>query len=255
LNTLISSSLKHILEDQLGNHSEKSVTPTPLSLGTDNLKIIEDNNLKVGFERVGEAVLNEEEYNNIRMIRDEQILVSEMTRHLEEVFAGFAVVNSDWYPWLFSGVNHGFQKPDLLVCPVPFYKDKVVPDDVEVGLNGSNNPYGVIEHRELYDSVIPIEANLFCTPAAFGELCIHLEQLGGKLSTPTIGMVFGRTEFWLYEQSKGVPIRFLSGEWRENGTVQGIQKCFGDALRNFRKVDNLCQALNVVAIDKIVWKL
>jgi len=116
-------------------------------------------------------------------------------------------------------------------------------------LNGSNNPYGVIEHRELYDSVIPIEANLFCTPAAFGELCIHLEQLGGKLSTPTIGMVFGRTEFWLYEQSKGVPIRFLSGEWRENGTVQGIQKCFGDALRNFRKVDNLCQALNVVAVD------
>ena len=248
LNTEITS-VNQVLQDQFGNLTEKSVTPTPSALGTDCLKIIVDNNLKGDFAREGAAVLTEEEYNNIQLIRDERVLVSEMTRHLEEVFAGFAVVNSEMYPWLFAGVNRGLQKPDLFVCPVPYYKKKGVPENVEVELNGSNNRYGVIDHQELYDSVIPIGAKLLCTPAAFGELCIHLEHLGNKLSTPTSGMVFGRTEFWLYEQSKGDPIRFLSGEWREHGTVQAIQNFFDDTLQNFRKVDILCQALNVAPLD------
>ena len=93
------------------------------------------------------------------------------------------------------------------------------------------------------------DTKLLCTPAAFGELYIHLEHLGNKLSTPTSGMVFGRTEFWLYEQSKGDLIWFLSGEWREHGTVQAIQNFFDDTLQNFRKVDILCQALNVAPLD------
>ena len=109
------------------------------------------------------------------------------------------MVNSEVFPWLFAGFGRALQKPDLFVCPVSFYT-KRVPQNSGTKIYPEEHRYGVIKDQRLYDAVVLLDCTLSCTREAFGELCIHLEHLGRKQSTRTRGMLFSKTEFWLYEQ-------------------------------------------------------
>jgi hypothetical protein len=65
-------------------------------------------------------------------------------------------------------------------------------------------------------------------------------------------MLFSSGEFWLYEQQKGVPLSFMSGKWKDNGSAEVISSFLEKTLNRYRDIANLCQALHVTAFDPIV---
>ncbi len=152
------------------------------------------------------------------------------------------------FPWLFTGIGHHPQKPDLFVCPVSFYR-KRVPNNSRAKFYPERFRYGVIEDQRLYEGVVLLDCKLSCTREAFGELCIHLQHLGLKQNVPTRGMLFSKKEFWLYEQLKGAPLSLTSGEWKANGSVDAIRSFFNKSLGPFRSINMLCEALGVCALD------
>jgi hypothetical protein len=109
--------------------------------------------------------------------------------------------------------------------------------------------YGVIEDTRLYDGVVLLDCNLSCTSKAFGELAIHLQHLGRDLNGPTRGMLFSKSEFWLYEQQNNVPLVRMVGKWTEDGAFDTIRSFFDATLERFRRIDELCVALYVRPMD------
>lgn len=232
----------------LASLKEQAVTPTPSALGVDLLNNLEQNKRKKEFTKVGESILTEEDFRNLQNISDEHELIVALTSHFERIFNGFAVVNSEVFPWLFTGHGHAQQKPDLFVCPVSFYK-KRIPKDSDTKQYPDQYRYGVVEDKRLYDGVVLLDCKLSCTSEAFGQLSIHLAHLGQNQKGPTRGMLFSRREFWLYEQERGVPLSFTSGQWNEKGSIQAIRSFFDKTLGHFRHIDYLCDAMNVRVLD------
>jgi hypothetical protein len=82
----------------------------------------------------------------------------------------------------------------------------------------------------LYDGVVLLDCKLTNTNTAFGELAIHLQHLDRDLKSPTQGMLFSKSEFWLYEQLNYVPLGRITGKWNEKGTFDLIQSFFNKTL-------------------------
>lgn len=234
---------------QVANLKVETVAPTTTALAIDMLKFISSRNLEIGFDRVGDAVLNDDQYGSLQSIFDEHDLIVELTEHLEGIFRGFAVVNSEVYPWLVTGICHPKMKPDLFVCPISFYTKhrpnsgkKFYPEKYR---------YGTVEDTRLYGGVVVLDCKLTWSNKAFGELCTHLAHLGQGLqnNTTTSGMLLTKTGFALLEQLRGVPLRYLTGNWNEPGSLQAIRSFFEPTLGPFREIDNLCHSLGVVALD------
>ncbi len=101
----------------------------------------------------------------------------------------------------------------------------------------------------MYDAVVLLDCKLSCTAGAFGELCNHLEHLGNKLSIPTKGMLFSSSEFWLYEQRKGIPLRFMKGNWDDMGSFTAISSFFEDVLGLYRDISLLCKFAGMHEMD------
>ena len=228
-----------------------SVTPTPAAHGNDILKHIKDYDLTKSFDEEGEAVLTTEENLALLSLKDEHSLVKALTKRLEYIFEGLAVVNSEVFAWLVTGVGHAPQKPDLFVCPASYYTKRIMRDTSKKTYPRGNR-YGVISDERLYAEVALLDSKLDCNPCAFGELCIHLEHLGFKQQSPTRGMLFSRTEFWLLEQQKAIPLRFMKGLWTTNGSVAAIRMFFAKTLQHSNSINNLCAKLNVCAIDPLL---
>lgn len=225
---------------------QEAISPTPSKLGSDLLNVIRTHKKQKEFANVGDSVLTEEEYRNLQHVTKEHELIVALTSRFEAIFDGFAVVNSELFPWLFTGIGHKRQKLDLFVCPVSFYQERT-PRDSEQYPPGYR--YGVVDDRRLYDGIVLLDCSIMCTTEAFGELSIHLSHLGRDLKCSTKGMLFGKREFCLYEQARGVPISFVWGQWDQVGSVGAIRSFFEETLGYFRNIDHLCSALNVRAVD------
>jgi hypothetical protein len=236
------------LQIQVAKKNGREVTPTPASYGATILNIIREHRRREEFVSDGPSALEQCEYDELKSISDEHQLVNALTKHLEKIFTGMAVVNSETFPWLYTGPSSALQKPDLFVCPVSFYT-KRIPGYSCSKVYHEHFRYGTIVDERLYDGVVLIDCKLTCTKEAFGELCIHLEHLGLKQNSPTKGMLISKKNFWLYEQQNGVPIRFISDEWTKAGSFQAIQSFFEFPLNRFRKIEYLCDELKVVALD------
>lgn len=218
------------------------------ALGSDLLAAIKRNEREIEFTKEGESVLTEDEFHSLRHITDEHELIVALTRRFEVLFDGFAVVNSEAFPWLFTGLGHARQKPDLFVCPVSFYQQRN-PITSDTKQYPAQYRYGVVDDVRLYDGVVLLDCSVSCTPQAFGELSSHLSHLGVRQKGPARGMLFGLREFWLYEQERGVPLSFTRGQWTDAGSKEAIRSFFEKTLAYFRHIDRLCGDLKVRVFD------
>jgi tRNA A-37 threonylcarbamoyl transferase component Bud32 len=176
-------------------------------------------------------------------------LIVALTSRFEAVFDGFAVVNSERFPWLSTGLfGDLMQKHDLFVCPVSFYH-KRTPTDSKVKHFPAQYRYGVVDNTRLYDGIVLLDCTLVCTTEALGQLSIHLSHLGRDQMRSTRGMLFSKRDFWLYEQLRGVPYSFIRGRWNEAGSLPAIRSFFEETLGYCRHIDHLCNALNVRVLD------
>ena len=124
---------------QISSLKVQIVTPTPSAHGTYILKSIKENELKKDFLEEGPSVLTEEETNALLSITGEHKLIVSLTKTFENIFSGFAVVNSETIPWLNTGLGHFPQKPDLFVCQLPIIlKPKFTRKNTDMGLSKIN---------------------------------------------------------------------------------------------------------------------
>jgi hypothetical protein len=150
-------SIIHRMSEQIANLKTEKFTPSPATHGSDQLKIIKDNNLTKDFEKVGDSVLTEDAFNSLQNVENEHSLIVEMTWRLQTIFSEWAVINSEKYPWLFT--CNALRKPDLFICPVSFYTSRDPPNSRRKHYP-PNFRYGTIEDQRLYDGVVLLDCKL-----------------------------------------------------------------------------------------------
>lgn len=77
------------------------------------------------------------------------------------------------------------------------------------------------------------------TDSHFGELCTYHACIPGTCR----GVVFGATEFWLYESYDGSPIRLIKCTWTMPGSVVFFREFFGDVSPNEPRLVRLLRSV------------
>lgn len=138
------------------------------------------------------------------------------------------LVNSELLQWLVHPSRLDFRlKPDVFLSWAPFVNFCDGNPDAGQGA-GSTFQFGVLASYDLQKERCAPE--IFeakkgrLTDSHFGELCTYHSCIPGTCR----GVVFGATDFWLYESYDGSPIRLIKCSWTTPGSAACFRDFFGD---------------------------
>ena len=136
-----------------------------------------------------------------------------------------ALVNSENFPWLertgAAGLALHRAKPDLFLSWLPFV-------ELREGGKGQGKGgaylYGTLAGHALQRAgcvavLFEGKKGLLARPH-FGELVAHHKGIPGHCR----GLVFGATEFWMYESKNGAPRRLRKDAWAAGGSAERLRK-------------------------------
>lgn len=197
-----------------------------------------------------ERFFSEEESSSLKNEKDEHTLVQVIQNRLQQFFPTLAVVSSEIFPWL---VTEGqSQKPDLFICPIPYYAKRV--PRKEVKNYPPNYRYGIVADTRLYESVVLLDCKCNMNNTALGELSMHMGFLSFYSKKIVRGMLFGCDGFWLYEQERDIAFQRIQANYSDEGSLELIKNFFQPILYKYTFLDDLCHQLEVEFLDPMAYE-
>eukprot|EP00291_Cryptomonas_curvata_P008134 CAMPEP_0172186986 /NCGR_PEP_ID=MMETSP1050-20130122/21089_1 /TAXON_ID=233186 /ORGANISM="Cryptomonas curvata, Strain CCAP979/52" /LENGTH=513 /DNA_ID=CAMNT_0012861263 /DNA_START=54 /DNA_END=1595 /DNA_ORIENTATION=+ len=239
-----------LIKSKISSMERGNVSCTASERGHITLKYLDENRMVFYFQgtAAGRPVLDDAEYTKVLGVSSESVLVREILPKIQKILPDRAVVSSETMKWLETQSKdaHHRQKPDAFITHPAFFR---VP--IKQKIAGDTQLVGIPAHPRLYRGTNILDFKVDDTPAALGELLVHLEHfhnnaLDEQKSTWYLkGALFHKKGFMLVTYHMKSVVRIDVAAWNVKGTAELLAKFFSEESERAKVLDELLSLMDL----------